>query len=260
MEDLEQMALGADERPNQEHIDRLCIACDTNQIRSVVSLLKTFPELINMSDRYGNTALHHVACKGHRSLAQFLMTRKGVNLDHANAVGRTPLMEAALWGQIDVVQTLMNHGAKTLLSASRCSQKLTAYDFAEDTIANEKERYDRRALLESSAPQLELPRYLEMQDRQTIRELLAGCGLERSKFEAADEVAFVKAYANDDNVLMTWFLDVGTGVPISDCRKTVARLDRGNLLPVTYACSGRTRRDRPERGFHILDEKEMEEV
>jgi ankyrin repeat protein len=84
----------------------------------------------------GDSALSIAACERFSEVIQVLLDN-GANPDHQNKEGRSPLMEAALWGRIDNVKCLLEHGANGKLG-DICSRQ--AADFAVASSRNDKER------------------------------------------------------------------------------------------------------------------------
>jgi ankyrin repeat protein len=93
----------------QDNIDYFVSAAgqDRNNLRDV---LEKFPDIINATSSWGNTALIEAAYKGRRDCILFLLAR-GANIDGCDYNGRTPLMTAAFCGQVRVIDTLLVHGA-----------------------------------------------------------------------------------------------------------------------------------------------------
>lgn len=58
----------------------------------------------------GNSALRSAACERFSAVGKLLLTR-GANFDFQGKDGRTPLMEAALWGRDENVKHLLRYGA-----------------------------------------------------------------------------------------------------------------------------------------------------
>jgi ankyrin repeat protein len=81
----------------------------------------------NLKDEKGSTALSGVAFKGDVALVNMLLAA-GAEVDAANAVGRTPLMFAVMFGRDDVARVLLGARANVLL---RDGEGLNALDLAQ---------------------------------------------------------------------------------------------------------------------------------
>jgi len=101
----------------------LCLEGDYNRVlRQMASLgkldiVKQLTEsgrcLINAAgEQTGNTALHCAAKEGHVTVCDYLI-RQGAYLDYVNQLHFSPLVLAALSGEIDVIRCLINAGAST---------------------------------------------------------------------------------------------------------------------------------------------------
>ncbi|XP_058603870.1 inversin isoform X2 [Onychostoma macrolepis] len=66
---------------------------------------------INMTDKYGGTALHAAALSGHVSTAQLLL-EQGAMMDPLDVMKHTPLFRACEMGHRDVILTLIKGGAR----------------------------------------------------------------------------------------------------------------------------------------------------
>uniref|UniRef100_A0A673LMM9 Inversin-like n=1 Tax=Sinocyclocheilus rhinocerous TaxID=307959 RepID=A0A673LMM9_9TELE len=66
---------------------------------------------INMTDKYGGTALHAAALSGHVSTAQLLL-EQGAMVDPLDVMKHTPLFRACEMGHRDVILTLIKGGAR----------------------------------------------------------------------------------------------------------------------------------------------------
>lgn len=108
----------------------------------VEDYLHTSPEaslFLHGIDEEGKSALSLAACEKYPAIIKLLLDH-GAKPDHQNKDGRTPLMEAALWGRIDNVRYLLEHGADRKL---RDIHGHRASDLAESSPQNDEERYWR---------------------------------------------------------------------------------------------------------------------
>ncbi|MDN3920637.1 ankyrin repeat domain-containing protein [Roseateles violae] len=92
-------------------IDELTTAAYRNNGREVTSLLMKGVDP-NGRDSQGRSPLEVAIREESPKSLQALLDYPGLNIDAANGVGETPLMLAALKGQLDWVKTLAARGAK----------------------------------------------------------------------------------------------------------------------------------------------------
>ncbi|RGP68721.1 hypothetical protein FSPOR_5192 [Fusarium sporotrichioides] len=111
---------------------------EDNQDESQEGTEKEIEETTTM----GETALHMAACEQYPEMVKLLL-EFGANPNLRSVDGRTPLMEAALWGRLENVKCLLSYGANKSITCIRQGKSLRAIDFAADTRENGEERYDR---------------------------------------------------------------------------------------------------------------------
>lgn len=90
-------------------------------------------------DHKGDTALHLAAVECYPGIVR-LVLENGADVDAVNSVGRTPLMEASLWGRVENVIVLLEYGAD---ARSRDQDGCGAIDFARPARKNDEERHSR---------------------------------------------------------------------------------------------------------------------
>ncbi|KAF2998833.1 hypothetical protein E8E13_002593 [Curvularia kusanoi] len=108
----------------------------------VATYIRTSPEaqlFLHGNDECGNSALVLAASEQFPDMIKLLLD-KGANANHQNGNGRTPLMEASLWGRIENVKYLLDYGADKAL---RDTDGRQAIDLAKQSEQNDEERYDR---------------------------------------------------------------------------------------------------------------------
>ncbi|KAH6617488.1 ankyrin repeat protein [Chaetomium tenue] len=185
----------------------------------------------------GGSVLSLAIRNGHSKAVDFFIDH-GVDVNAADAKGRTPLMEAALWGQPRIVDKLLRAGAR---SDVRDNSGRVAAEFADESEANDEERHQRH-LDYSESP------YFAKQDRKFIRGLLGGADPREPnpKSLAVGNVddAFFHNLAHTNTIS---FVTPRTGIHISSLSKTCAFLDRGNPFSVVGSLSG----------FKDLDDQEF---
>ena len=94
----------------------LMVAARVGAKNAVEYLIKRGADMQN-TDTYGRTALHLAAWKGNLPVVKFLLMKAEEKqipiIDDQNNGGDTALHEAAEFGHVDIVEELLNHGAKT---------------------------------------------------------------------------------------------------------------------------------------------------
>ena len=86
----------------------------------VEKFIHTSPEadlLLLGTNEHGKSALHLAACEKYPTVTKLLLDH-GAKPNARDKDGRTSLMEAALWGRIDNINYLLEHGADLVLADS----------------------------------------------------------------------------------------------------------------------------------------------
>lgn len=178
-----------------------------------------------------NSALNLAACERHSNIVKLLLN-EGVNVDCQNNAGRSSLMEAALWGRIDNVKHLLEHGANKYLHDSHGRQ---AIELAEPSLRNDKERYDRSG---RESQVYKANAFIANQDRREITALL----------RQAEDLLISTVLTQDQTFQAHSFRRMGEGAlqliapvaefPVPNEWKTIATLHRPPQYPLVAAMSG----------------------
>jgi len=124
-----------------EELRDLCLlrqlhaAAVSREDNEVQSLLAAGARVNGPDGNYGCTALHLAAMEGHSTIIAILIEH-GADIDARNCLSRTPLMEAALFARLEVVNTLIQNGADKSIKVKQYHDgrwiEATARDFAGD--------------------------------------------------------------------------------------------------------------------------------
>lgn len=110
------IASGADiNRQDQTCFNPFLLACLNNDLHLLRIVLKAHPDL-NCLSRFGGVGLTPACEKGHIDIVRELLLHTGINVNHTNFVGWTPLLEAIILNdggstQQEIVRLLLEHGA-----------------------------------------------------------------------------------------------------------------------------------------------------
>ncbi|KAG6031821.1 hypothetical protein E4U41_007436 [Claviceps citrina] len=203
-------------------------SCVNNKLRRVASLLQTYKDerLLECKDVRGSNCIALVATCGHRKMIRFLH-RKGADIHSVDGLGRTPLMEAALWGHLKVFEYLLDHGADPRATDNKGQN---AYFYATPS-------------RKTAAMRRRLPYWHEARGAETNRRVIA------LRLEEYEERTTAQEIVGSESAGRQIFITQGTDPDRQICHfrccttyrvgasTTVARLDRGKLFPIISANS-----------------------
>ncbi|EHL00136.1 putative Potassium channel AKT1 [Glarea lozoyensis 74030] len=176
----------------------------------------------------GETALHYAACEMYPQMLELLLQKKA-DPNSADASGRVPLTEAALWGRKENVQMLLNYGADKELGCVRNGKLLRAIDFAKPLRENAEERYFRAGGEYQIYKENTYERDL---DRKAIVSMLEDIAGEQSQDRQLQCFAFTKSPEVDTALTLITHFD------IPNKWKTIGVLYRGEKFHSVAAMSG----------------------
>ncbi|HCR57697.1 MAG TPA: hypothetical protein DIW62_08295 [Raoultella sp.] len=110
------IAAGIDiNKQDQTRLNPFLISCLNNDLTLLRLILPAAPDL-NCLTRFGGVGLTPACEKGHLAIVKELLTQTGINVNHTNFVGWTPLLEAIVLNdggstQQAIVALLLEHGA-----------------------------------------------------------------------------------------------------------------------------------------------------
>ena len=110
------IAAGIDiNKQDQTCFNPFLISCLNNDLTLLRLILPAAPDL-NCLTRFGGVGLTPACEKGHLAIVKELLTQTGINVNHTNFVGWTPLLEAIVLNdggstQQAIVALLLEHGA-----------------------------------------------------------------------------------------------------------------------------------------------------
>ena len=213
-----------------EHItSQMILFGDVDCVREY---LDTSPEkhlFIHGVNTEGKTALQFAACEKYPAIVKLLLER-GADPNHQDKEGRTPLMEAALWGRYENVQHLLENGAnKDLID----NDSLKAIDLATPSDRNEEERYRRSGGKHQVYKEVT---FIANQSRRMIVFILEDDVVDQSPPAVNDVI--------ENQLLFQKSPDrITLHAPVAEYEipkpyKTIACLDRGGRYPSIAAMSG----------------------
>jgi len=118
-------------------------ACVLNDISELQQLLIGYPDdnfFTRLDSHNGTSSVGLAACEVNGQETIAWLHSHGAAIDQPDHYGRTPLMEAALWGRLDTVLCLLQLGANNIAVDYN---RMSAHDLAKDLPRNAAERLDR---------------------------------------------------------------------------------------------------------------------
>lgn len=100
-----------DVTPNLKATKQLFAAIQKNQLADVDAAIKAGADIHFYNKRYYDTPLGYAAEKGNIKIVERLLKEKGVDVNHPNVAGRTPLISAAIEGHAEIGKLLIQKGA-----------------------------------------------------------------------------------------------------------------------------------------------------
>lgn len=189
--------------------------------------------LHGVRDDNGESALSCAACERFPATVKLLLER-GSNANFQNRDdGRTPLMQAALWGRYENVRHLLKYGADKNL---KDSDGFKAIDFAYSSDRNEEERYYK--LLKGNETYREITPAANQARRMIVHLLNDSSEDEDGEIVLSQNNSFENhAFQKQSKFIIKLVAPIAE-YPISSEWKTIARLERGHKYPSVAAMSG----------------------
>lgn len=216
-------------------IDDAILDCISGHVRKVESYLKTTAEqhiFIQGMDENGNTTLSYAAAERSPGMVALLLDN-GAKVNRRNGMGRTPLMEAALWGRAENAQILLRNGADKTLSDHHGR---TASNLASPSDRNSDEREGRAGGFYKEHT------YKADKERQAIVQLLQDQPIpSRIPLRTATSIDPDYSQFSFHQSPQTSSIELSAPIKsftVSGQFKTIARLDRGLPFPPIDAMSG----------------------
>jgi len=201
--------------------------------------LRTSPEanlFLFGSSKEGKSALSLAACEKYPAVTKLLLDH-GARHDYQDNEGRTPLMEAVIWGRIENVNCLLEHGANRKLRDIHGHQ---AIDLAEQSPQNDEERYRR------SGGEHQVYRentFIANQARRVISELLKDPEqLPHREISARKRTFESHSYKNTSRGTIELIAPIAE-FNVPNQWKTIASLERPWTFPSVAAMSGWSHED-----------------
>jgi hypothetical protein len=189
----------------------------------------------------GKTALHFASCEMYPKIVELLLER-GADPNVRDVNGRTPLSQAALFGRLENVETLLKHGANPLLACIRDGKRALAVDFAK----NDEVNPGLRDIASYGYKEDVIERNLDRRAIVNLLERYTGTtGTTPQARSTLGGFSFTRAVAPES------FLTLVAHFDVPNEWKTVGVLCRGSRFPPIAAMSGWAHRDDPAANIQI---------
>jgi hypothetical protein len=228
---------GRDDSYEEKKIVLAISKCIFGNVPYVKEYLQTTNEshiFIYGVNRYGDTTLIQAAAERTPSMVSLLL-EAGSEVNEINDRGRSALMEAALWGRIENIDLLLQHGAKKDL---RDRAGFQALDLALPNDKNAKEGFARSGkehqVYKEDTFTANRRREQIVQILEEPKQSATPFGPKTPKEPTFELHSFYKSPLTSSITLVAPVADF----PVPYQSKTIARLERGSPFPAVDAMSG----------------------
>ncbi|OIW28275.1 hypothetical protein CONLIGDRAFT_703167 [Coniochaeta ligniaria NRRL 30616] len=210
----------------EDQLKRLDIGDAQNTRAALSSLLETYKNdpFVSWRGKDDVNCIAPAAVQGHHKMIRFLHD-KGGDLNNVDSCGRTPLMEAALWGRLEVVNLLLERGADPR-ATDRKGRNAYFHSRPSKMTARMREKFGH---------------YQESGEGESNRRIIAVTLQSFEPVTMEEETASSSLLTEPKHGLLgteIGFYEESIAYDVPDRRKTVARLDRGRLFPIVSGASG----------------------